>query len=472
MADESLARLLARLEEERRDSDRLYNDALTALDRALEHPPDLPGAPAAYDETRLPALNTTWNILPAGAPAIGRSLKGRLRGLIWRMVGPAFEGQLRFNSALVDHLNRNVAAHREAERSLAGALAVLGHHLEHVTHFQGHLVRYLQTITLYVDTRDRAAAGQAQVVNAGLDAVAADWLRRWEALDAREARYDARHTTLARACAELKDQVAMAQQSALTLKREVERLIAGGAGPAAAAPAAPVDLESFKYVGFEDRFRGSRDTIRERLAGYVPLFTGADPVVELGCGRGEFLDLLRDRGISGRGVDSNHEMVEISRGRGLDATEADALAFLQSQPDGSLGGVFAAQVIEHLPPGYLMALLETAGHKLRAGGRIVLETINPTCWAAFFESYLRDLTHVRPVHPETLQYLLRASGFRDVDIRYQSPIADWDRLRPAPTLPADADPALVGLIDAYNDSVAKLNGRLFGYQDYAAVATR
>jgi SAM-dependent methyltransferase len=472
VADESLAQLLTRLNEERREADRLYNDALTALDRALEHPPDLPGAPPAYDETRLAVLNREWNILPAGAPALDRSFKGRLRGLVWRLVGPALEGQLRFNSALVDHLNRNVAAHHEAEQSLAGALTVLRHHLEHVTHFQNHLIRYLQTITLYVDTRDRATAGQARVVNAGLDAVAADWLLRWETLEAREARYDTRHTALTAAYAELKDQVAIAQQSALTLKREVERLIAGGPGARPAAPAVAVDLESFTYVGFEDRFRGSRETIRERLSSYVPLFAGAEPVLELGCGRGEFLDLLREQGISGRGVDSNHEMVEVSRGRGLDANEGDALAFLDAQPDESLGGVFAAQVIEHLPPGYLMTLLETAGHKLRQGGRIVLETINPTCWAAFFESYLRDLTHVRPIHPETLQYLLRASGFRDVTIEYSSPIADWDRLRPAPTVPADGDPALVGLIDAYNDSVAKLNGRLFGYQDYAAVARR
>jgi SAM-dependent methyltransferase len=471
VAGESLKHLLARLDEERRDADQLYNDALTALDRALEQPAALPDPPPAYDETQLGALNEAWNILPAGAPAIDRSLGGRLRGAIWRLVGPALETQVRFNSALVDHLNRNVAAHREAERSLAGALAVLRHHLEHVVHFQSHLVRYLQTVTLYVDTRDRAAAGQAQVVNAGLDAVAAEWLRHWETLGAREARYDARHTALSDAYGELKDQVAMAQQSALTLKREVERLIASGPGTPA-APASPVDLESFKYVGFEDRFRGSRETIRERLAGYVPRFAEAGPVAELGCGRGEFLDLLREHGIAGRGVDSNHEMVEVSRARGLDATEGDALAFLQDQPDGSLGGVFAAQVIEHLPPAYLMTLIETAGHKLRAGGRIVLETINPTCWAAFFESYLRDLTHVRPIHPETLQYLLRASGFRDVTIEYRSPIADWERLQPAPSTPVDADPALVGLIDAYNDSVAKLNGRLFGYQDYAAVARR
>src|SRR5690606_18270552 len=111
----------------------------------------------------------------------------------------------------------------------------------------------------------------------------------------------------------------------------------------------------------------------------------------------EFLELLRERGISARGVDTNHAMVEASRARGLDVTRGDALGYVASLPDASLGGVFAAQVVEHLPPDYLSRFLETAAHKLRPGGLMVLETINPACWLAFFESYIRDLTHVRPI---------------------------------------------------------------------------
>ena len=80
----------------------------------------------------------------------------------------------------------------------------------------------------------------------------------------------------------------------------------------------------------------------------------------------------------------------------------------------SLGGLFAAQVVEHLEPDYLMRFLDAAYHKLRPGSKIVLETINPACWFAFFSSYIRDITHVRPLHPDTLQYFLRASGFQKV----------------------------------------------------------
>ncbi len=149
---------------------------------------------------------------------------------------------------------------------------------------------------------------------------------------------------------------------------------------------------------------------------YVPLFEGASDVLDVGCGRGEFLDLLRENGITARGVDLNDEMAAVSRERGLDATAGDALdAILQAQPDGSLGGLFAAQVVEHLEPDYLMRFLDAAYHKLRPGSKIVLETINPACWFAFFSSYIRDITHVRPLHPDTLQYLLRASGFQNVE---------------------------------------------------------
>ncbi len=141
------------------------------------------------------------------------------------------------------------------------------------------------------------------------------------------------------------------------------------------------------------------------MAEYVPRFDGQSDVLDIGCGRGEFLELLKARGVTARGVDTNHEMVEVCRAHGLDVTEDDALRLLMTLDDSSVGGIFAAQVVEHLQPRYLMRLLDTAAHKMRPGGVLVLETINPACWLAFFESFVRDVTHVWPLHPETLQYL-------------------------------------------------------------------
>jgi O-antigen chain-terminating methyltransferase len=125
-------------------------------------------------------------------------------------------------------------------------------------------------------------------------------------------------------------------------------------------------------------------------------------------------------------------------------------------------------VVEHLQPAYLLRLLELAHHKLRPGAPLVLETLNPACWVAFFESFIRDITHVWPLHPETLRYLVLASGFSTAAIEFRSPVPPEDRLQALPAgSPVDAD-----LADAFNANVEKLNARLFTYLDYAIVARK
>ena len=197
-------------------------------------------------------------------------------------------------------------------------------------------------------------------------------------------------------------------------------------------------------------------------------------MLDVGCGRGEFLDLLKTAGISARGLDTNPEMVEACKSRGLEASTGDALSALRGMADHSLGGLIAVQVVEHLEPAYLSEFLQVAYYKLRPGSRMILETINPACWVAFFESYIRDLTHVRPIHPETLQYMLHASGFSPVEIVYRAPIAEDARLQRVTPRPehfgeAASDP-VTELVSAFNRNMDRLNGRLFTFQDYAAVA--
>lgn len=178
------------------------------------------------------------------------------------------------------------------------------------------------------------------------------------------------------------------------------------------------------------------------------------------------------RPVSRRAASTSTTRWSRRRARGLVADRADALEFVRALPDASLGGLFAAQVIEHLPPDYLEAFVEVAAQKIRPGGLIVLETINPACWVAFFESYIRDLTHVRPLHPETMQYMLQASGFSPVEVRYSSPVAEDGRLARLPSPPASESPALHGLVDTFNANVDRLNARMFGYQDYAVIGYR
>ena len=436
----SIEDFLARLERERLEADRRYNAALTAVDEALRPAPGLPAPPPSYDASRLPDANRGWNILPGGVPEFDGSFKGRLGRFIWRLVGPALESQQRFNSAVVDHLNRNAAAHAARAEALAATVGALEQELRDRVRFESLLVQYLQTITEYVDTKDRSLGGS-----------------------------------------ELRQRLALTEQRLLALKRDVER--AGGPHPGAvpsaqtSAPAADAaaaftgSLDSLTYVAFEDQFRGDKAEIRRRVEDYVPIFAGASNVIDVGCGRGELLDALREQRITARGVDVSPAMVEICRARGFDVELGDALEYVRRQPDASVGGLIAIQVVEHFDPAYLTRFLEAAFHAVQPGGKLVLETINPACWMAFFETYLRDLTHRQPLHPETLRHLVQASGFSSVDVQYRAPVSAADRLERAAAgtaLPSD----LAAVVAAVNDHADKLNARLFSSMDYVVVATR
>ncbi len=409
------------------------------------------------DRHQIERLNSLYQIIDA--PAAG-GLRSRLASTARRLLGRVLSRQQEFNAALVDHINRDAAVAVEAHEASLKTIEWIG-----------------------------GAISQWDGIR-----------RHTESLLARERRNDTSVAALAAQHDELRSAVSVLQQAAQNLKREVARLAVSNpksqipnpesqrASPEAsdsrAAPYAPGnqfdDLDSHKYVGFEDQFRGSPEDIQRRVAEYLPIFLGigdqgsgikARDVLDVGCGRGEFLALLGEHGISARGIDVNPAMVEVCRAHGLDAVATDALVYLRTLPDGSLGGLFAAQVIEHLEPRYLTQLLDAAFDKLRPGAPIVLETINPACWFAFFESYIRDLTHVRPVHPDTLKYLLIATGFQHVEIRYRAPYPESDKLQP---LAAGRQPAagFVDLVDMLNANVEKINRLLFTYLDYAAIGRR
>jgi len=474
---------LRRLEQEREEADRRYNDALTQLDRAVPRPPALPDPPLPLDDHQVTALNQVWNILDKPAAASG--VRQKIATLIWRILAPYLQRQLTFNSAVVDHINRNVEAVRTGHRQQVEAAAALRAQMEAVAGFHGSLITYLQQITAYVDTKDRHSAGGTLVLNAAISHVAEEQAKYRESLAAREHRYQA-------AQSELRDAVAVTHQAVMTLKRAFEQLQPANADTASGVaerpapqvvlpPEAAASLESFKYVGFEERFRGSQDDIRARQQSFVPFFAAArsgaagaavsGDVLDVGCGRGEFIDLLQSHGIPSRGIDLNAEMVEICRDRGLRVETADAVSYLARQPESSLGGIFAAQVVEHMEPGYLLRFLDLSFERLQPGGVLVLETLNPACWTAFFESYIRDITHRWPLHPETLKYLVTASGFTRAAIEFRSPVPAHERLQPV-ALPADAEGVLTSMAEAFNENVAKLNARMFTHMDYAVVAAK
>ncbi len=489
---------LVRLEQARQDADARYNDALTALDAALQKLPDLPHPPPGPDEAQVTALNERWQVTRA-TPALPGGWRGRLARFVLGLVRPALDQQEAFNAALVDHVNRNVAAGRAARDTLAATIDALRDEIDRLVHFESRLIVFLQQLTAYVDTKDyefhglatritedvaeahdelsRTIIPRVQGLAAALSEVSDDVLKRWE-------RYEGLRTS-----------VGSLQLTVQTLRRELAnmpstRVEGTGRAPEASPSVTPLPppsgqtaiysdpLTSHKYVAFEDLFRGDRALIRTRQEDYVALFAGSRDVLDIGCGRGELLQLLAEKGITARGIDLNHEMVQQCVAAGLDVTEADALSYLRAQPANSLGGLVAAQVVEHLEPDYLLAVLDEAFRVLRPESAIALETINVASWSAFFTSYVRDLTHVRPIHPDTLRFLVTASGFAEAEIGLRAPLPESEKLVASPRVVRDVDlrttgtegRAILELADAFDRNVERLNLQLYGPLDYVVIA--
>src|SRR5262249_39287677 len=249
--------------------------------------------------------------------------------------------------------------------------------------------------------------------------------------------------------------------------RAIRRTLDAAAPPPAVAAAARQAAADARYTAVENRYRGDRDEIRRRLADYLPAFRDLAPVVDLGCGRGEFLELLREAGVEARGVESNANTVQECRAKGLDVVHGDLVDFLRAEKDAALGGVFASQVVEHLPPAVLRDLLAEAHRALRPGGLMALETVNVRSVVGFLEVYNRDLTHERPLHPDTLSFLAAAAGFPEVRVEMRASIEPAARLQ---SVPPDGLPEAAAR--ALNENVERLNGLLYGPQEYVLFARR
>jgi SAM-dependent methyltransferase len=421
---------LASLKKRLDDEERAYAELLAAVDRLVQFP--LPIERLPEQPAQMERLNTLWEA-PPQPPASG--IWARLWSRIWAALAPRFERQQEFNAHLVRVLN--------------GQLNETARLHVHLRDLAGTLTRYFQRLLPLVDARDRMASALATT--------RAELIL--EAFDRRLERIERRIDGLSA----LRDRLETVDEKT----RAIEKSLAATAPAPSVAGTAVRAASDAPYVAFENRFRGSQEEIRERLADYVALFRDQAPVLDLGCGRGELLDLLREAGIAGRGVDANASAIGDCRSRGLDVVEGDLLAFLRAQKSGTAGAVFAAQVAEHLNACVLIELVREAQRALRTGGLLVLETVNPRSVVAFLDVFTRDLTHERPLHPETLRFLAAAEGFSDVRIEWRSPIEPDAQLQAIP--PDGLPPTAAQLL---NENVARLNGLLYGPQEYALVARK
>jgi 2-polyprenyl-3-methyl-5-hydroxy-6-metoxy-1,4-benzoquinol methylase len=215
---------------------------------------------------------------------------------------------------------------------------------------------------------------------------------------------------------------------------------------------------------FVDHFRGAADDIHDRYRDLAARLAGCAPVLDVGFGRGEFLELLRDLGIDAMGIEPVPALVEAARTRGLRAEVGSAFEYLGDLDDGALGGLVMIQVIEHLAPQHVIDVVRLASAKVRPGGRVVVETVNPTSLYTYAHAFWVDPDHVRPVHPAFLRFLFAEAGFATVEFVERSPVPEDESLE---LLPGDDE-----LVKRLNVNFERINGLLFGPQDYAIVATR
>jgi SAM-dependent methyltransferase len=427
--DGPLAKLKARQAEE----DAAYAEALAALDRLVSFPlpleqlKELPG--------QLEAMNRLWS-----AP---ESETGASRGFLDRRateaLRPAIARQQEWNSNVVRILNGFIA-----EESLA---------IARLRDISAALIQYAQRLLPTADARDRVASGYATLRS---ELILESFDRRLESL---QRRIDGLKGLI--------DRVDVMSAEVGAMKEALQ----SAAPPPERARAALAAASSSEYVAFENSFRRPDAALLSRFEKYAYDFSSLPAgraILDLGCGRGEFLEALRKAGIPGRGVESNAAAVAACRASGLDVVEGDLIEFMESVPGASLGGLFAAQVAEHLPPPVLQALLAQAHRVLASGGLLILETVNPRSVTGFLEVFNRDLTHQKPLHPDTLSFLAAAKGFTDVRIEMLSPVEPLSQLRRI----AGSSATAPDLVEAFNENVDRLNALLYGSLEYALYARR
>jgi O-antigen chain-terminating methyltransferase len=214
-------------------------------------------------------------------------------------------------------------------------------------------------------------------------------------------------------------------------------------------------LDDAFYLALEESFRGSPAEIRNRLQVYLPLveqahITGEHPLLDIGCGRGEWLELLRDMNVAASGVDSNRALVAAARARGLEVVEADLTGYLSELPDGALGALTGFHIVEHLPLEKLLGLLSEAVRVVRPGGLILFETPNPENVLVGSCNFYFDPTHRNPLPAPVLKFMLESRGLGHVEIV---------RLNPSDAEPVAGD----------TDLVKRFNQYFYGPMDYAVV---
>lgn len=365
-------------------------------------------------------------------------------------------------------LGAHLSAHtKEVAAVLAGQSQALRDLLEQQKSLQADLLRHLLELQRHLETRiDEEGASRREQVEGVRASVEDVNVRQTEESERRRTE----HLTLVQKTrADIEHNYERQQQLRSELTLHGERLTRLLEEARKRLPPAPLDAEQLQkfadeeqhaldafYLSFEDQFRGTRLEIKERLRVYLPVLKDAGigtdtmPVLDVGSGRGEWLELLKDEGMRAKGVDLNHALAETCRARGLDVVEQDVLDYLRALPDESVGAVTGFHIIEHLPVELLIKMLDETVRVTKRGGAVLFETPNPQNVLVGSCNFYFDPTHRNPLPSPIMQFLVESRGFA--------------RTRIINLNPSDAEP-----VAGDGDLVKRFNQYFYGPMDYAVI---
>ncbi len=453
------AELVAILREVR-DRVRASNPETSAGDGTIPLP-DLTEVVHARDAAlgKVAAIGTV-NPRPGG---LANWLVQNWKRLVARMLDWHVREQVEFNRKMVDCVDTLLEALNDNNRALtnlAGQMATGRQQFEALKDIRSHWsdwrfewerklseneVQFLRSVAdlqggfqhrvtlMDANYRDALRAQHAEFHGA-LDRYGVDIQKRlWDDLERIKLQYEyIIHTELrtARQRAEIRESAA----AALAHGR--------GAGRDEAQTAAPL---LFDYGKFAEKFRGPEEYVKKGQLLYVPHFAGRRNVLDVGCGRGEFLETMRDAGIPARGIDLSEESVATCHHKGLQAETADLFQYLNALPEASLDGIFCSQVVEHLPPERLAEFIKLCASRLEREGAIAIETPNPECLAIFATHFYLDPTHTRPIPPPLLAFYMEEFGIGRLKIKRLSPAVE--SMPSLASLPQDFRETFFGTLD-------------------------
>ena len=386
-----------------------------------------------------------------------------VKKLLQKLLTPILERQLAYNAAntrVTSHLWEQATALQALQQTVTAQLEELGQKqaaVEAVGQRQADALQALRVEVAGVQQR-QADALQAEVagVQQQVDALQALRVAAEQGATEREAQMVAWERTVAR----LKTEVLLQERRITMLLEEARKRLPAPWGQdqvQRVADEAHHVLDAL-YVSFEDEFRGTRAEIKERCRVYLALLqqsqlgTETRPVLDVGCGRGEWLELLQEEGLWGQGVDRNRVLIEQCRRRGLEVIESDVLTYLHSLPDASVGAVTGFHIIEHWPLEVLIAVLDETVRVLTSGGVAIFETPNPRNVLVGSHTFYLDPTHRNPIPSSVMQFLAEARGLCRVEILELHPYPKAARVQ-----------------DAELDVAQRFNEYFYGPQDYAVV---